>query len=123
MRFTEFSTLLRKYGAEILTYPSAFTVKTGEAHWNVILRCRAIETQCFVVAAAQIGQHTEKRSSYGHARIIDPWGTVIAECSTSNSDPKIAIADIDLQSLERIRNEMPVFSHRRNDLYHLTTLS
>ncbi|KAI8999353.1 carbon-nitrogen hydrolase [Gaertneriomyces semiglobifer] len=74
LRFPEMSWLLRKKGAEILTYPSAFTIKTGQAHWKTLLRARAIETQCYVIAAAQVGEHNSKRASFGHAMIIDPWG-------------------------------------------------
>jgi predicted amidohydrolase len=70
MRFPEMSVLLRKKGADILTYPSCFTVATGASHWEILLRCRAIENQCYVVAAAQVGQHNKKRSSYGHAMVI-----------------------------------------------------
>ena len=78
------STTIKYYlltGATILTYPSAFTVATGSAgHWFALLKARAIENQCYVVAAAQTGVHNPKRSSYGHACIIDPYGCVIAEC-------------------------------------------
>ncbi|KAF9154938.1 Nitrilase, partial [Linnemannia schmuckeri] len=73
LRFPEMALALRRKGAEILTYPSAFTIKTGEAHWEVLLRSRAIETQCYVVAAAQVGQHSEKRASYGHAMVQLPF--------------------------------------------------
>lgn len=69
VRFPQLSTILRKFGAEILTYPSVFTVPTGQAHWEVLLRARAIENQCYVVAAAQVGQHNHKRSSYGHSMV------------------------------------------------------
>ncbi|KAF9921425.1 Carbon-nitrogen hydrolase [Linnemannia zychae] len=114
LRFPELAHALRRKGAEILTYPSAFTVKTGEAHWEVLLRSRAIETQCYVVAAAQVGKHSEKRISYGHAMIVDPWGRVCAECDGQEG---IAIAEIDLPTLERIRTEMPVLNHKRNDIF------
>lgn len=115
LRFPEQSLILRKKGMEIMTYPSAFTVTTGRAHWEILIRSRAIETQSFVVAAAQVGQHTEKRQSYGNSMIVDPWGTVLATCG--DAYPVIASADIDLNVLEKIRAEMPVMGHRRNDLY------
>ncbi|KAF9350861.1 8-oxoguanine glycosylase ogg1 [Mortierella sp. AD094] len=115
LRFPELALGLRKQGAEILTFPSAFTVKTGEAHWEVLLRSRAIETQSYVVAAAQVGKHSEKRFSYGHAMIVDPWGKVIAECDGENEG--LAVAPIDLSWLERIRAEIPVMSHRRYDVF------
>ncbi|ORZ23726.1 carbon-nitrogen hydrolase [Lobosporangium transversale] len=115
LRFAELALQLRKQGAEILTYPSAFTTETGEAHWEVLLRSRAIETQSFVVAAAQVGKHNEKRSSYGHSMIVDPWGKVIAECD--GQEEGIAVAPVDLSVLERIRSEMPVMNHRRYDIF------
>ena len=71
---------LERRGADVITYPSAFTVATGLSHWESLLRARAIETQCYVVAAAQTGKHSEKRSTFGHSVIIDPWGTVVAQC-------------------------------------------
>ncbi|KAI7905065.1 carbon-nitrogen hydrolase [Cokeromyces recurvatus] len=116
VRFPEASIALRKRGAEILAFPSAFTIKTGMAHWETLLRARAIETQTYVIAAAQIGQHNEKRASYGHAMIVDPWGKVLAECP-ENTQPSIAIANIDLDYMKKIRAEMPVMTHRRTDLY------
>ncbi|KAI1315636.1 hypothetical protein EDD11_000589 [Mortierella claussenii] len=115
LRFPELAMALRKKGADILTYPSAFTVKTGEAHWEVLLRSRAIETQSYVVAAAQVGQHSEKRFSYGHAMIVDPWGKVVAECDGQGEG--IAVAPVDLTVLNRIRVEMPVLNHRRYDIF------
>lgn len=114
MRFPELSLALRNMGAEILTYPSAFTYQTGAAHWEILLRARAIETQCYVVAAAQTGTHNKKRVSWGHGMIIDPWGTVIAQCSEKTD---LALAEIDLQLLKQIRENMPCENHRRTDLY------
>jgi predicted amidohydrolase len=74
-------------GAELVLVPSAFTVHTGRAHWEVLLRARAIENQCYIVAACQVGKHNEKRDSYGQSIIIDPWGTVLSECSKKGEDP------------------------------------
>jgi predicted amidohydrolase len=116
LRFPEFSTLLQKQGMDILTYPSAFTVKTGQAHWQVLLRARAIETQSYVIAAAQYGKHTEKRESYGHGMVINPWGEIIAECT---AEEPLRYADIDLNLLNDIRVKMPVLDHRRDDIYSL----
>jgi predicted amidohydrolase len=81
LRFPELAASLARRGADVLTFPSAFTVATGLAHWETLLRARAIETQCYVVAAAQTGKHNDKRSSYGHSVIVDPWGTVVAQCA------------------------------------------
>ncbi|XP_076686326.1 ntrilase and fragile histidine triad fusion protein NitFhit [Andrena cerasifolii] len=114
VRFPELSLALRNMGAEILTYPSAFVYQTGAAHWEVLLRARAIETQCYVVAAAQTGTHNKKRVSWGHAMIIDPWGTVIAQCSDKTD---VAVAEIHLDLLQQIRENMPCENHRRTDLY------
>lgn len=112
IRFPWLSDMLRgQEDAEILTYPSAFTVKTGEAHWEVLLRARAIETQCYVIAAAQAGRHNSKRVSYGHAMIVDAWGDVVAKLE----DPLatgIAVADLDMQQLREVRTKMPVWEHR-----------
>lgn len=114
MRFPQLSQALTQLGAEILTYPSAFTVPTGMAHWEVLLRNRAIECQCYVVAAAQTGRHNDKRTSYGHSMVIDPWGTVIAECPEGIG---VITAEIDLKYLAQVRTQMPVQEHHRQDLY------
>ncbi|XP_060067830.1 deaminated glutathione amidase-like [Ylistrum balloti] len=122
LRFPEMSIALAQQGAEILTYPSAFTVTTGRAHWEVLLRSRAVENQCYVVAAAQTGKHNDKRASYGHTMVIDPWGTIVAQCE---EDPGLCVADVDLSFLRKVRRDMPVWNHRRHDLYghiHLNNL-
>eukprot|EP00878_Enallax_costatus_P020752 GHUV01021944.1.p1 GENE.GHUV01021944.1~~GHUV01021944.1.p1 ORF type:complete len:139 (+),score=34.46 GHUV01021944.1:322-738(+) len=83
----------------------------GAAHWEILLRARAVECQCYVIAAAQAGVHNSKRESYGHSLIIDPWGTVIARLE----DPQqtgIAVADIDLDKLDAVRQKMPIQQHR-----------
>lgn len=117
LRFPELSLSLQRNGAEILTYPSAFTVATGAAHWEVLLRARAIETQCFVLAAAQVGPHHNKRSSYGHALAVDPWGEVLGDCG--GEQPGLIMVDINLEKLRNTRRNMPVQEHRRNtDFYH-----
>lgn len=117
LRFPEISLALQRHGAEILTYPSAFTVATGAAHWEVLLRARAIETQCFVLAAAQVGPHHNKRSSYGHALAVDPWGEVLGDCG--GEQPGLIMVDINLEKLRNTRRNMPVQEHRRNtEFYH-----
>ncbi|AEO59369.1 hypothetical protein MYCTH_102295 [Thermothelomyces thermophilus ATCC 42464] len=115
LRFPEISIALKRLGADIITYPSAFTVPTGRAHWEVLLRTRAIETQCYVVAAAQVGRHNEKRVSYGHSMIVDPWGVVLAELGDTSEEPEIATADIDHDLLRKVRMEVPL--RRRTDVY------
>ncbi|KAL3265966.1 hypothetical protein HHI36_010154 [Cryptolaemus montrouzieri] len=123
VRFPELSIIQRENGALILTYPSAFTYLTGKSHWEVLLRSRAIENQCYVVAAAQYGKHNEKRISHGHSLIIDPWGKILAECPSYKegieSNESVAIARIDPEYAANIRKEMPVFNHRRKDIYEL----
>ncbi|KAL4435951.1 hypothetical protein ABPG77_000713 [Micractinium sp. CCAP 211/92] len=113
LRFPElYQRLAFDYGAQVLLVPSAFTVATGRAHWEVLLRARAIETQCYVIAAAQAGRHNERRESYGHSLIIDPWGEVVGRLD----DPLatgIAVAEIDFAKLASIRQRMPVAEHRR----------
>nr|XP_020475396.1 nitrilase homolog 1 isoform X2 [Monopterus albus] len=117
LRFPELSLALQRHGAEILTYPSAFTVATGAAHWEVLLRARAIETQCFVLAAAQVGRHHEKRSSYGHTLVVDPWGEVLGDCG--GEKPGMVLVEIDLEKVSSTRRNMPVQQHRRDTgFYH-----
>ncbi|CAH0404463.1 unnamed protein product [Chilo suppressalis] len=121
MRFPELSTALSIMGAEVLTYPSAFTHTTGEAHWHILLRSRAIENQCYVIAAAQVGHHNKKRRSYGHALCVDPWGEVLADCGEAS--PSYKLAELSSEALSNVRRNMPVFQHRRRDIYSLYTLN
>ena len=114
LRFPALSTRIRDLGAQILTYPSAFTVPTGKAHWETLLRARAVETQSYVVAAAQLGGHNEKRISYGHSLIVDPWGKIVAEGNgmeeweQGRQEPELVVGNIDLEYLEKVRTEMPL---------------
>lgn len=112
LRFPElYQTLTWHMGASVLLVPSAFTKVTGAAHWEVLLRARAIECQAYVIAAAQAGRHNEKRESYGHSLIIDPWGSIIARLP----DPLatgIAVADLDGEAMAGVRAKMPIQEHR-----------
>lgn len=99
---------MKRQNCQVVTYPSAFTVPTGQAHWEVLLRARAIETQAYVVAAAQVGAHNEKRMSYGHSMIVSPWGEILAELGGEGRETEIATADIDLGLLGKVRREMPL---------------
>lgn len=110
LRFPELYRLLRGQGAELITVPSAFTHTTGKAHWEILLRARAIENQCVVIAAGQGGRHNDRRETWGHSMIIDPWGSVL-DCVAEGEG--VAVADIDRGNLERIRRNMPVMEHRR----------
>jgi len=118
LRFPEIYSSYRTHGnAEVLLVPSAFTSATGKAHWEPLLKARAIENQCYVIAAAQIGKHNPKRESHGNAMIVDPWGKVVACCSDKKG---IAVAEIDLDYLDSVRASMPVFNHKRPDLFGMT---
>jgi predicted amidohydrolase len=110
LRFPELYRRLVDLGAEVLLVPAAFTLTTGKDHWHALLRARAIEAQCWVVAAAQWGRHPEGRASYGHALIVDPWGVVVAECSDGIG---LACADIDAALTQRVRRAVPSLQHRR----------
>jgi len=110
IRFPAFFDVVGRAGAVILTLPAAFTVPTGEAHWHVLLRARAIESLCFVVAAAQSGEHPGGRHTYGHSLIVGPWGKVLAELPQGTGT---VVADVDLAELERLRARFPALSHRR----------
>lgn len=108
LRFPEIGLALKRQNAQVITYPSAFTVPTGKAHWETLLRSRAIETQTYVIAAAQVGSHNEKRTSYGHSMVIDPWGEIIADLPGEGMEPEITVVDIDLEYQEKIQREMPL---------------
>lgn len=115
LRFPEISIALKRQRADVISYPSAFTVQTGQAHWKTLLTARAIETQTYVIAAAQVGRHNEKRLSYGHSMIVDPWGKVLVELGGESTEPEIGVADIDLDVREKIVQGMPLL--RRTDVY------
>ncbi len=110
LRFPELYRKLLQKGAEILMIPSAFTVVTGQAHWEVLLRARAIENGCFVVAAAEVGQHPSGRITYGHSMIIDPWGKIMA---LEKEGEGLLMAEIDLAYLKDIRARLPMALHRK----------
>lgn len=111
LRFAPLYRAMALAGAEILTVPSAFTRPTGEAHWHVLLRARAIENACYVIAPAQAGTHPGGRETYGHTLIVDPWGTVIAEAK--GDGPQVVMAEIDLAKLQQVRAQIPVLQHHR----------
>lgn len=110
MRFPELFRLLSARGAQVFSIPAAFTVPTGRAHWEVLLRARAIENLCYVLAAAQTGHHENGRDTYGHSIIIDPWGEQLV-CKPHESG--VVIADVDLQHQTTMRQRFPVLSQRR----------
>ncbi len=112
VRFPEVYRRLSDDGADILAVPSAFTLMTGKDHWHALLRARAIENQAWVLAPGQWGAHDDKglRRSYGHSVIIDPWGTVVAECGDGEG---VCYADLDLGRAQRIRQQIPMRDNRR----------
>ena len=112
LRFPEIYAALVAKGAEIITVPSAFTMTTGKAHWSVLLRARAIETQAWVLAPGQCGEHDDAglRHSYGHSLIVDPWGEIIDE---AEHEEGLVFAQIDLEQVREIRSKIPVGTHRR----------
>jgi len=111
VRFPKLHRTLAEAGAEVISVPAAFTVPTGEAHWEVLLRARAIETGSFVIAAAQAGTHENGRSTWGHSMIIDPWGKVLTQLG--GDGPGIAIADIDLNAVDEARGKVPALANAR----------
>lgn len=114
LRFPELYRTLTLRGARVLFVPSAFTAHTGKDHWEPLLRARAIENQCYVVAPAQIGRHSPRRASHGHAMIIDPWGTILARAPDR---PGVVFADLDMEYLQEIRRTLPALDHVRKDLF------
>lgn len=110
LRFPELYRRLVDAGAEVLLVPAAFTLHTGKDHWTPLLRARAIESQCWVVAAGQWGQHPGGRRCYGHSMIVDPWGAVVAQCPDRQG---LALATIDRAYLEEVRRSVPSLAHRR----------
>jgi predicted amidohydrolase len=107
LRFAE---LYRRLAADLLLVPAAFTHTTGQAHWEVLLRARAIENQAFVLASAQGGEHPNGRRTWGQSLVIDPWGQVLAQRAEG---PGVVLADIDHITLQRVRQQLPALQHRR----------
>jgi predicted amidohydrolase len=110
LRFPHLYRALAKGGADFLAIPSAFTRQTGEAHWHVLARARAIENGCFVLAAAQAGRHESGRETYGHSLIVSPWGEVIAE---AGAETGVIVADVDPAEVEKARARIPSLRHDR----------
>ena len=111
VRFAALYRALGDAGAEVIAVPAAFTVPTGKAHWEVLLRARAIETGCYVIAAAQGGTHQNGRSTWGHSMIIDPWGEIIAQID--GDAPGIIVADLDLGKVAEARGKVPALANAR----------
>jgi nitrilase len=110
IRFPAQFDALGSMGMDILTVPAAFTVPTGEAHWQVLMRARAIESLCFVIAAAQCGEHPGGRRTYGHTMIVGPWGEVLA---LRPAEPGVVVAELGIMRLQELRQRFPALAHRR----------
>jgi predicted amidohydrolase len=115
LRFPELFRIMAVQGAQAFTLPSAFTVPTGRAHWEVLVRARAIENQAFVIAAGQVGHHPPDHESYGHSMIVDAWGTVLARAS--DEPEHVIVADLDLAAQSDVRAKLPSLAHRRPAAY------
>lgn len=110
LRFPDLYRALSDAGAEVLSVPAAFTVPTGAAHWHLLLRARAVEAGCWVVAAAQAGRHADGRETYGHSLVVDPWGDVVLDMGDGEG---VGFADIDLARIADVRGRVPAIRHRR----------
>jgi predicted amidohydrolase len=111
LRFPALYAALSGAGAELLAIPAAFTRPTGAAHWHALMRARAIETGCFVVAAAQAGAHEDGRATYGHSLVVDPWGEVLLDMGEARG---LGFAEVDLDRVADVRGRIPVLTHRRS---------
>ena len=110
LRFPALYRALAHAGAEMLAIPSAFTTPTGKAHWHTLMRARAIENGCFVLAAAQAGMHENGRETYGHSLVVAPWGEIVAEAGV---EPGVLLADIDVSKVAEARGQVPSLQHDR----------
>jgi len=110
LRFPDLYRVLSDAGAAVLSIPAAFTVPTGEAHWHVLMRARAIEAGVFVIAAAQSGKHEDGRETYGHSLVVDPWGTILLDMGR---DRGVGFAELELDQIREVRSRLPAIRHRR----------
>ena len=110
VRFPQLYSQLRRLGAQVILVPAAFTAVTGKAHWETLLRARAIETQCWIVAVNQGGMHPCGRETWGHSMVVNPWGEVVASLEQETGN---LLVEIDLTALETLRASMPVTMHSR----------
>jgi deaminated glutathione amidase len=115
LRFPELFRIMAVEGAQAFTLPSAFTVPTGRAHWEILIRSRAIENQAFVIAAGQIGRHPPDHESYGHSMIVDAWGNVLAQAV--DEPEQVIVADLDLDRQADVRAKLPSLANRRPSAY------
>ncbi len=114
LRFPELFRALALGGAEIFLLPAAFTMETGRDHWEPLIRARAIENGCYLVAAGQYGDYPPRRIAYGRSMVVDPWGTIVAQAP---DQPTVVVADIDLDRIRDVRRRIPALANRRGDIY------
>jgi len=114
LRFPELYRALSSQGAQIISIPAAFTLHTGMAHWEVLVRARAIENQCYVIAVGQVGRHPIDRECYGNSMIVDPWGSVLACAPNMES---VVCAEIDMEYLVKVRKNLPALEHSRRTMF------
>jgi deaminated glutathione amidase len=118
LRFPELYRILALEGCEVATVPAAFTLYTGKDHWELLLRARAVENQCYVVAANQWGSFAEGKAAYGRSSIVDPWGVVLAQAPDEDT---VISAELDRGRLEEIRRRLPSLANRQPEAYHWRT--
>jgi predicted amidohydrolase len=118
LRFPMLFARIAEADADVISVPAAFTVPTGQAHWHVLLRARAIEAGLFVVAAAQVGSHEDGRHTFGHSLVVDPWGEVLLD---KGDEPGVGFAEIDLARISDVRSRIPALNHRRSIPEAVTT--
>ena len=110
LRFPELYRALMAPPCDLLSVPSAFTHTTGRAHWELLLRARAVENQCYVLAAAQGGKHENGRRTWGHSMVVDPWGEIVA---LREEGEGVVVAEVDAERIARVRQQLPALQHRR----------
>ena len=114
LRFPKLFAALADAGAEVIAVPAAFTVPTGQVHWHVLLRARALDQGCYVVAAAQSGHHEDGRDTYGHSLVVDPWGEVLVDAGgSSEGETELSYAEIDRARIAEVRSRLPIRQHAR----------
>ncbi|MBQ6591095.1 MAG: carbon-nitrogen hydrolase family protein, partial [Lachnospiraceae bacterium] len=119
-RFPETARLMAQDGARVILVPAAFNMTTGPAHWELMFRQRAVESQCYVIGTAPARDPEASYTSWGHSIVVDPWGTIVTQMDEKEG---IRVVDLDLDYVDRVRQELPLLAHRRTDLYELRRLS
>ncbi|MBN3299520.1 NIT2 amidase, partial [Amia calva] len=119
LRFAELAQIYTRSGCQLLVYPGAFNMTTGPAHWELLQRGRAVDNQVFVATASPARDETASYTAWGHSTVVNPWGEVIA---TADAEETIVYADIDLQYLAEVRQQIPIHSQRRHDLYRVSAV-